>query len=540
MNRRSRLLPGIVGLALVPAGCGDTGPRALPPVAAPAAVANLPSDDQTKAEILKNVLRLIETAATSPGGKNFDIAAENLNQYFETTDPKAFALGAEARAFLAAQFQKTPIQVQTLEEPKFALRDARHIEDCLLYHTVALRVAGAGATLERVRRVFDWTTRHVELVPADVLTPPGLHQVPARPYDVLIRGMATEQGGIWAERAWVFMALCRQLGVDVGLVQYRPQGRPDPVVWICAALIDGRAYLFDARIGREVAGPDGQGVATLDQAANEPAVLGQLELAVQSPYYTSRADLAGGKVTILIDSSLGYLSPRMRLLQRDLAGRNRMILYRDPLEQRAAFSAALGDRFAAVALWDLPVQIEYRLFHDAAFVTASLYPLQVFDPQLPLLYARLAHLRGDLETAVQSYVSFRFAEHATLRDGRTPIPPEFQRALDAYATYFLALCHLEQGHPQQAEFLFNQALKNNPTPIRGLPFTLFGWGAHVNLGLLSEQKGDPRAAIGSYCRPNPTMQRHGNLLRATELVWRDPTAPPAEPPPPPRPEPPAS
>jgi hypothetical protein len=522
---------GVACVAWALAGC-DVGGPVTPPAPVPGGVANLTSDDVTKAEILRNVIRLIETAATSPGGKNFDIAAENLNQYFETTEPAAFALPPETRAFLLEALKGTPIELPSLEERPFRIRDARHIEDCLLYHTVATRVAGAGGTLERVRRLFDWVVRHVELVPAERMTPPGLPQAAARPYDVLLRGMATEQAGFWAERAWVFMALGRQLGVDIGLVRYQGPGRTDPVVWVCAALVDGRAYLFDARVGCEVPGLGGRGVATLEQAAADPAVLRQLDLGRQSPYYTTAADLAAHPLVILIDSSLGYLSPRMRLLQRDLAGRNRMILYRDPLEQRAAFAAALGERFGGAELWKLPLEIEYRLFHDAQFVTASLYPLQAFDPQLPLLHARLTHLRGDLEAAVGAYVGFRMAEGATLRDGRTPIPPDVQEALNAYATYFLALCQLEQGNSRQAEFLFGQALKRQPRPARGLPFSLFLWGAQFNLGRLAEDRGDLRVAIGYYCRPDPTMQRHGNLLRATALVWRDPTSAPAPPPPP--------
>ena len=35
---------------------------------------------------------------------------------------------------------------------------------------------------------------------------------------------------------------------------------PEPAIpWLCAALIDGKAYLFDARVGLPVPGPDGEG-----------------------------------------------------------------------------------------------------------------------------------------------------------------------------------------------------------------------------------------------------------------------------------------
>ena len=102
----------------------------------------------------------------------------------------------------------------------------------------------------------------------------GGPQAYARPYDVLIRGMATEAQGVWAERAWLFISLCRQLEIDAGLITYTRstsletpvpryglpveteaalyglrRGPKPPIVWICAALVDDKAYLFDARLG---------------------------------------------------------------------------------------------------------------------------------------------------------------------------------------------------------------------------------------------------------------------------------------------------
>src|SRR5208337_1356638 len=105
---------------------------------------------------------------------------------------------------------------------------------------------------------------------------------------------------------------------------------PEPaIVWLCVALADGQAYLFDARIGLPIPGPDGQGVATLNQALADPAILERMNLPGQSPYGTSRASLLASpsRIGILMDSSQGFLSPRMKLLQRDLAGKNRTILY---------------------------------------------------------------------------------------------------------------------------------------------------------------------------------------------------------------------
>ena len=222
--------------------------------------------------------------------------------------------------------------------------------------------------------------------------------------------MATESEGFWAERGWLFMALCRQLGIDTGLITYtkgniaraasaqaagdgqdgqRPAraGRPPkpPIAWICAALIDDKAYLFDARVGLPIPGPGGEGVATLDQALADPAVLERMNLPGQSPYGTSRASLLASptKIGILIDSSQGYFSPRMKLLQRELAGKNRTILYRDPAEQRDHFAQVLGDHLGAVWLWELPLEVETRLFTDAQFVESTSSRCSCSGPSFP-------------------------------------------------------------------------------------------------------------------------------------------------------------
>jgi hypothetical protein len=49
---------------------------------------------------------------------------------------------------------------------------------------------------------------------------------------------------------------------------------------------------------------------------------------------------------------------------------------------------------------------------------------------------------------------------------------------------------------------------------------------------MREARGDVVQAIAYYTQADPTSQRHGNLVRARDLVWLDPTAavPPALPP----------
>jgi tetratricopeptide (TPR) repeat protein len=428
-----------------------------------------------------------------------------------------------------------PTLIKDLEGRTFAMPDARHIEDCMLYHGVAARVAQEGDDLERVRRLFRWIVAQVELVPTGALASPRLPHVWARPFDVLVRGLAVEDNRFWAERSWLFMVLCRQIGVDVGMLTFTPQGAKEPASSMCTALIDGKLYLFDAQIGLEVPGPGGTGVATLDDALRDPTVLARLDLPGQSSYDTSRDALraSASKIGILIDSSSLYSAPRMALLQENLAGRNRTTLYCDPAAQRDRFVRALGPHAGTVTYWPLPMQVEFRLFHDGKFVDATAQSLFFFDPKLfPLVYARVKQLRGELPEAIQQYVDLRFVENPMFLDKRAKLPAEFQQALDAYATYFLGLCCLEQGRAKEAERFFEQTLKMLPEPSRDQPFyTYFRWGAETNLGRLLEARGDDARAIAYYSQYVPTAQRHGNLVRARELLWQTPIAdlPPALP-----------
>ena len=535
--------------AYVPSGkAPGSGGSASAPVGSASASRDCdPIPESDRQAILDNVIKLIQTAPLKPGGDNFAIATQNLNQYFCDTDSERFAFGPETRAFLVEQMPVAlaklppnvvgiPALIGKLENRSFGMPDARHIEDCMLYHTVATRVGGVGDDLARVRRVFRWIIEQIELVPPGTLAGPGLWHAEARPYDVLMRGMATEAGGFWAERGWLFMVLCRQLGVDVGLLTHTPPGAKEPVIWISAALIEGKLYLFDARLGMEIPGPGGVGVATLDDAVRDPSVLARLDLPGQSSYDTNRDSLLGStsKIGVLFDSSPHYSAPRMALLQENLAGRNRTILYCDPVGERDRFLRALGGLAGTVTLWGLPAQVEFLLFHNPRFVDATAQSLVLFDPRrFPLVYARIKHLQGELPEAIQEYVSFRFAENATTVDRLQRIPAEIQEGLDIHSTYFLGLCNLEQGNADQAEFFFKETLRLLPEFGRGQPYyTMFRWGAQANLGRLCEAKGDGARAIAYYTQSDPTPQRHGNLVRARELLWPDPTGdlPPQLPP----------
>jgi tetratricopeptide (TPR) repeat protein len=342
------------------------------------------------------------------------------------------------------------------------------------------------------------------------------------------------------------MALCRQIGIDVGILTFTPRlsqvltpsaadNRP-PIAWVTAAAIDGKLYLFEQRLGLEIASPDGKGVATLEEALTDPIVLSRLDVPGTYAYGTTGAEIAASTsgIGVLVDSSSGYFAPRMRLLQSMLKGEYRTVLYRDLLEQAKNFAGALGSRVGKINFWELPTLVETSLFNNPDFVAATQMSLQFFDGKLPLLYARTAHLRGETDEAITKYVALRLIKDGVQRDAaKTPIPPDVQRGLDVYSTYFLAQCHMDRGNIKQAEGLFRQLLDMTPDPGPGrYYFYMLRWGALSNLGRISEKKGDKAAAIKYYSQYVQPFERHGNMLKARELLWENPFLEPAAPLPP--------
>jgi hypothetical protein len=166
----------------------------------------------------------------------------------------------------------------------------------------------------------------------------------------------------------------------------------------------------------------------------------------------------------------------------------------------------------------------------------------MFRPDFPLVYARVKQLRGEneLDEAIEEYVKFRFAENPSLvTNKKVSIPQEVQDGLDVYATYYLALAHLERNNLEQAELMFRKTLELLPEPGPNQPYyNMFRWGANANLGRIYESKNEHRRAVAHLTQQDPTAQYVGNLLRAREQLWHDPMAgsielPPA---PPPRPK----
>jgi hypothetical protein len=385
-------------------------------------------------------------------------------------------------------------QLTALETTRFLPRDGEHFRDCMLERAIAGYGIGAPQTeLEKITNLFGHVVRAVGLVARP------LHDLPLTPYEVYLLGKGTAE-----DRAWIFVNVLRQLKLDAVLLfpaaaseDAAPiaAGRP----FLVGVLLDGKVFLYDPRNGVPIPALDAaSGVATLAEAAGNPAVLKQLDVGSENPYPIRAADLLHPLVAIVGDSSLW--SARMESLQTQFVG-NRAMVISDPLSDAPGKDDGIwtrivkagGDRWGStqLRLWNYPEdQLTARPRLDRPQLEALeglMKPFEAFmnvvrDPrngQLVLLereahedpakgkfdagvrinvrltkgeqmHVRLEHLAGELTLAVKGYTNVRGRCKEVL-DVR-PGPAEqsiHTRAIDD-ATYWTALCQFEQGEFEAA------------------------------------------------------------------------------------------
>ena len=261
-------------------------------------------------------------------------------------------------------------------------------------------------------------------------------------------------------------------------------------------------------------------MATLDQALADPAILERMNLPGQSPYGTSRASLLASptKIGILIDSSQGYFSPKMRLLQRELAGKNRTILYRDPAEQRDHFAQVLGDRLRrGQALGDSPGGRDSALHRCPVRRSRPCSRCSSSVPSSRWSTPGSSSFAASWPRPSRNTSRSGSAENVPLvNDKKKAIPKEIQEGLDVYATYYLALAHLERNRPGPGRDMFQKLLELLPEPGPNQPYyNMFRWGANANLGRIYEAK-----------RRLPPGHRPLQPARSDHAVSRQPAAGP--------------
>ena len=273
--------------------------------------------------------------------------------------------------------------------------------------------------LAAAEKLLDWTTRNIQLdalppVPRDPLATAGAGETvmpSARgevgpgyahlPIEILLYGHGDAQ-----ERARIFILLCRQVGIDAVMLGFPEEQSTVRRGWLPAALVGGKLYLFETSLGLPVPGPEGKGIATLDQVSKDKEILRQLDVSGLPPYPISDKDFKLG-VMAMIDAEPAALSRRMQLLQAAMPANTRMALTvlasrLDPLLRKANVSG--------VSLWNVPFDaILYRIGRQMKAASdpnvAKEFQRQgvVFSPGRPLVKARNLHLQGRYENEDQKF-----------------------------------------------------------------------------------------------------------------------------------------
>ncbi|MCE9608542.1 MAG: hypothetical protein K8U03_26960 [Planctomycetia bacterium] len=404
------------------------------------------------------------------------------------------------------------------------IEDGRILREMVwLRDTARFAVGDETDPLRRAERLFDWTIRNLQLVPAE--TPEA--KLPFLPWHTFLLGRATE-----LDRAWIFQLLARQQGLDVVLLAY-----PDPTPgikpnqlrrWCAALLLDKQLYLFDARIGAPIRTKDGKQTATLAQATADDGLLRALDLAGKPAYPARASEIA--RLVAIIDVSSSYVEPRFAQFEKALGGRDKLVLSIDPAALTAQLKQCPG--IVEVVAWPLRDE-RYAASRESekenfAQLKALLSPYNLPRHNLrpgtvsPLLKARIRHFSGkyyenpqETDPALMNLSINRYYQGA--RPAEEDLAEiQLQRDAQAWAlahrikqnaTYWLGLVAYDLRNFETARSYFELVLKEK---------TSADWttGARYNLGRTYEAESE---AATDSTRKQALLKQAIETYRATFL-----------------------
>jgi tetratricopeptide (TPR) repeat protein len=424
--------------------------------------------------------------------------------------------------------------VRQLSALSFPAEDAYFLQHTVWMRDVAKNAtSGSHGALGQCRRLFDWVVRNVQLEPE---SRPG--RPPFTAGEVLLLG----RGTVW-ERAWLFILLARQLGHDVVVLAAAAEGKP-PEPFAVALVDPAGLYVFEPRLGLEIPGPGGQGVATLAQLAADDALLRNLDLSAEERYPLTSDMLS--TVVPLIEASPPFVSRRMQLVQEKLAAHRYMVVAVSPsnLAQRLARLPGI----APAQLWELPYdQLRRDLPVDDAALQEKQFLLQALQLQFPdtrldkgNVVTRRALWRGRMlqfagaysgeEGAARYLQLVRINDPALARAAglREPNPVVLSMAQQDAAFWLGHTAYARKSFDTAAGYFDRYCLQADPDGI-------WASAARYNLARAYEAAGNLEDAIATYrsgeeaaenlpegMEPPPWPQRHGDLLRARwlESGWK--------------------
>ena len=382
--------------------------------------------------------------------------------------------------------------------------------------------------------LFRWTIRSLAIssdppMVASATTPGSRWFLPG---EILLAGRASP-----AQRAWIFLELLRQAGLNGVMLATGTAAQDNLRPWSPAVLVGGEAYLFEPSYGMPIPGTGGKGVATARVAASDPAVLARLSVA-DRPYPVGAADIAG--LSVLVSADPASLSRRMHRLEAQMVGSRAIDLSVDAsgLGAQALQSLPGENDSKRVQLWSFPWEVLAKRREEAAAVDAAIrrelavmtiaLAQTVGDAQQrqaarrilrPLYAARLREFRGDVagpDGAKAAYLMARPSK-SQIAMALKQLPPQqadpverLYEQMKQDATYWLGMEMLAEGEYESAiDYLDRMTLQAVPDGI---------WtdAARINLAQALIGKGHTQQAIVCL-RADPSPQRFGSRLLADQL-----------------------
>ena len=199
---------------------------------------------------------------------------------------------------------------------RFTVNDAAYIRDCLLLRNLTDSIVqratdekntGADQELVRTVAIFDWVIRNISLMPeTETRLALGI-------FDVMLTGRGSPE-----DRAWIFAEALRQQQIDAVIVKpnAEPAAEGDLLATsdgLVAVAIENRLVLFDVKSGFPVT--DGDNVDLSNAAPASVSVLREHERWATS--------------TVQLVAQIAAFSPRMLVLQQQLAVEDSAVLYEE-------------------------------------------------------------------------------------------------------------------------------------------------------------------------------------------------------------------
>ena len=570
-----------VGILLTVSGCGKTAETAT------SSATGSKATEGSQHAAFDFAMEMVWTIDNFDPDQTRPKIAYNLNQWVKNQPKDNGWLLDPLASKLRPEYRRLP-HIKNLTEDLFSIDDIRFLEEAYLLRTVSEWVSrlehetdfanwlesseqtiGADAAFQLgvAERLFDWIVRNVQQTalreyPKNVAAGPnqetnGRTQQKMLPHMQGIVGPGYEhfpwqillfgEGDAW-QRAWLFSLLARQQEIDVVVIAIRDPKRPGrPTPWLSAALIDDALYLFDTQLGVPIPNADGRGIATLAEVRANPSLLYALNIGstLRISYGPEEkpvtpADLENA--VILIEGSPGYLSHRMKLIQKQLPPNKRMVLSTAP-----AKIAKRLKKHGDVKIWAISYEnIVYRMaFKQLVGKNQSigfqwLQDEAAYQNGSSLLMARYAHLHKFLKTtgerkgAIPLYLEGRTpdrlmdaiasnpmiqrsagivqgpGEHEDAYKGRVKLTEIALRQSKQNSTYFLGLANYDAGNYNVAIDWLKGRILDKSAESR------WTFGASYNLARTYEKLGRYKEARELYHRSD-SPQRHGNLLRARRL-----------------------